>query len=400
MRSLALLSVLGVAAGHAMGQTPATEVTPVPTGLKLEQITVDGQQHRYVVYVPPGYTKERAWPLLVFLNGKGECGTDGKRQLEQGLGPAIEREPERWPFVVVFPQKPKSETWWPEHEALVLAIADQVERDHRIDPRQRFLTGLSQGGHGTWVLGSKHPERWAALAPICGFRIGALPLESLRDKPVWAFHGLADNVVPAQQSKDLCAALTKLGGAPVLTLYEGIGHNSWDRAYLESALPEWLRTVALQPLLARYLAEPAALDAALISISWREPSAAGGAVAPCLVSIAAAGRQFVVDARIGTAAGQFASSSGPDWRGDRELAAKLVHEPLQALVRGGVCELAAVEAGQEAGTDYRVVIELDGKPGQWTIAVDVPAYSQGRKVERAAVEQLIAMVRARAIDTK
>lgn len=367
MRSLSLLSFLCVAAGHAMAQNPVPEAIPVQTGFLDKTITVDGREHRYVVYVPPGYTKERDWPLLVFLNGKGECGTDGKRHVEVGLGPAIEREPQRWPFVVAFPQKPQAETWWPDHEALALAIADQVEHDYRIDPRQRMLTGLSQGGHGTWVLGSKHAERWAALAPVCGFKLGALPLEPLRDKPVWAFHGLADNVVPAQQSKDLCAALAKLGGAPVLTLYEGVGHNSWDRAYRESALAEWLRTVVRQPLLARYLAEPAALEAATITITWREPEAAGGEAEPTAIRIADG---------------------------------KLMHEPLQALVRAGVFALAPSDAGQAAGAGHHLVVELDGKPGRWTFVAEVSADPASKQVERAAIERIIAIAKDKSIHTK
>jgi dienelactone hydrolase len=400
MRSSPLLLLLCVAVGHATAQNPVPEAAPVKTGFLEETITVDGREHRYVVYVPPGYSKDRDWPLLVFLNGKGECGTDGKRHVEVGLGPAIVREPERWPFVVAFPQKPRSETWWPDHEDLALAIADQVEDDYRIDPRQRFLTGLSQGGHGTWVLGSKHAERWAALAPVCGFQLGALSLESLRDKPLWAFHGLADNVVPAQQSKDLCAALTKLGGAPLLTLYEGVGHNSWDRAYRESALPEWLRTIALQPLLARYLAEPAALDAAMLTITWREPAVTGGEVAPATVRISAAGNSICVDAKIGTGVGQSRTSDGPHWRDDQDDARELVHEPLRALVRAGVFELVPSPAGQAAGAGHRVVVELDGKPGRWTFAAEVPADPAGKQVAGAAIERILAMAKGRAFRTK
>ncbi|MCU0863725.1 MAG: alpha/beta hydrolase-fold protein [Planctomycetes bacterium] len=400
MRSAPLLSLSCVAVGHAIAQAPVPEAAPVPTGFLDQTITIDGREHRYVVYVPPGYTKERDWPLLVFLNGKGECGTDGKRHVEVGLGPAIAREPERWPFVVAFPQKPQSETWWPDHEDLALAIADQVERDYRIDPRQRFLTGLSQGGHGTWVLGSKHAERWAALAPVCGFKLGALPLEPLRDKPVWAFHGLADNVVPAQQSKELCAALTKLGGAPVLTLYEGVGHNSWDRAYRESALPEWLRTVVRQPVLARYLAEPAALEAATITITWNEPAATGGAAKPAMVRITGAGNQITVDAKIGTGVGQARTSDGPHWRDDRDDAVELVYEPLQALARAGVFELVPSDAAPAAGAGHRVAIELDGKAGGWTFATEVPADPASKQVERAAIERILAMAKSKAFPTK
>jgi predicted esterase len=233
-----LLLLPGLAA-----QSPSPVSKAEPTGFVRKSITVAGTEHAYVVYVPPGYTKERAWPLLLFLHGMGECGTDGERHLGVGLGPAIKQEPERWPFVVVMPQKPDKPSQWFDHEAMVLGAVAATEKEYRIDGKRRMLTGLSQGGAGTWAFGSKHPTMWAAIAPVCGYRTSAFDATALKNTPVWAFHGDADNVVPVAQSKQLCDAVTAVQGNVGLTLYPGVTHNSWDRAYGESNLAEWLRLV-------------------------------------------------------------------------------------------------------------------------------------------------------------
>ena len=225
------------------------------TGFVDKVVELDGERHRYQVFVPEDYDAATRWPLLVFLNGRGECGRDGRRQASVGLGRAIRREPARWPFVVVFPQKPVKRTQWGDHEDLVLATLAQTERDYSIDASRRCLTGLSQGGSGAWELGSKHADTFGAVAPICGYRLGTWNVRGLAKTPVWAFHGEADAVVPVAQSRLLCRELTKAGGAPALTTYPGVGHNSWDRAYRDSALAEWFRLAPRQPLGARYLAD-------------------------------------------------------------------------------------------------------------------------------------------------
>lgn len=233
----------------------AQEAEPVPTGFVPKQVEVDGETYRYQVYVPEGYEAGRPWPLIVFLNGRGECGRDGRKQVSVGLGKAIRKQPQRWPFVVVFPQKPVKRTQWGDHGDLVAATLDATEKEYAIDRRRRFLTGLSQGGSGAWELGSRFADKWRAVAPVCGYRLGTWKVDGLAKTPVWAFHGEADRVVPVAQSKLLCGELRKAGGAPALTTYPGVAHNSWDNAYGESALAEWFRLASRSPLAARYLAD-------------------------------------------------------------------------------------------------------------------------------------------------
>ena len=214
---------------------------PMSSGFADKSLAIDGVEHRYAVYVPPGYTADRRWPLVVFLHGMGECGTDGTKHLDVGLGPAIRAEPDRWPFVVVLPQKPDRESQWAEHDAMVMAMLAATEKEYSIDTSRRLPTGLSQGGAGTWALGAKHADLWAAIAPVCGYGKPDEVAAKLERMPIWAFHGADDQVVPAEQSKALCAAVDAARGHAVLTLYEHTAHNSWDKAYRESELAEWLQ---------------------------------------------------------------------------------------------------------------------------------------------------------------
>ena len=247
---LGMLATLMLSCSLALPGMPQTV-----TGFVDKEIQLDGETYRYQVYLPADYDAGKPWPVMVFLNGKGECGRDGNEQVSVGLGEAIRRAPERWPFVVVFPQKPDSETQWGDHEDLVLATLAATEKEYAIDEERRVLTGLSQGGSGSWQIGSAHPEMWRAVAPICGYREGDWSVKALAETPVWAFHGDADDVVPLRASEELCKELRKAGGAPHLTIYPRVQHNSWDRAYQESPLAEWCRLALREPLGARLLAD-------------------------------------------------------------------------------------------------------------------------------------------------
>jgi predicted peptidase len=240
---------------HAAATSDAKGDPRMNTGFLFRTHRAAGEDLGYVVYVPRDYTPDRAWPTLVFLHGRGECGRDGLRHLTQGIGPAIMGDPAAWPFIVVLPQKPDPNRNWEDYDAAVMGMLAAAKGEFRLDEDRIALTGLSQGGHGTWVLGSRHASTWAALAPICGY-VGERPAaepsaEAARTLaagigrvPVWAFHGASDDIVRAVETRTIAAALRANGGAIAETYYPGVGHNSWDKAYREEkadgGLAAWL----------------------------------------------------------------------------------------------------------------------------------------------------------------
>jgi len=193
------------------------------------------------IYVPPGYEERgESWPLIVFLHGRGESGGDNVAQTTLGLGPALVRQPDRWPFLVAFPQKPNPRIEWEAHARELFTTIDALSTTYRIDRSRRYLTGVSQGGHGTWELGAERPQAWAALAPVCGYGPPARYASALTRIPIWAFHGQADPVVPHQASVAIVEAIERLGGHVRLTSYADVGHDAWEPAYTEPELPPWL----------------------------------------------------------------------------------------------------------------------------------------------------------------
>src|SRR5882672_10691100 len=117
----------------------ARPAAPKPTGFLFERVTVGGHERRFSIYVPRDYDGNKAWPLIVFMNGSGECGEDGSRQMTQGLAPAILNDPKSWPFLVVFPQKPDVPVPWIDHEDLVMATLAFARGRYRVDPDRIYL---------------------------------------------------------------------------------------------------------------------------------------------------------------------------------------------------------------------------------------------------------------------
>jgi predicted peptidase len=233
--------------------------SPATAGLLAGEIEAPGgAKLPYLVYVPRDYNAARRWPLVLFLHGQGESGTDGWRQLLQGLPPALFAAPERWPAVVLLPQKPDPEREWESYEKALLALVDRARRTYAIDPERVILTGLSQGGHGGWVLGARHPALWVAVGPVCGYvaarrrdAAGRIPADAfggtpaelakpLASTPVWAFHGAIDDVVPVAETETMIAALRAAGGTPRVTIVPEVGHGVWSRAYEDPEFAAWL----------------------------------------------------------------------------------------------------------------------------------------------------------------
>ncbi len=204
---------------------------------KLKRKTGDLVPLRYLVHLPPGAGTDKAkrWPAILFLHGAGERGDDLKLVEIHGP-PKIVRTRRDFPFIVISPQCPRG-TWWsiPHLNDLI----GEVMAKYPIDPDRLYLTGLSMGGFGSWMLACEYPDRFAAVVPICG---GGDPLdvERIKDVPVWVVHGGRDPVVPVREAKEMVAALRRIGGRVRFTVYPEAGHDSWTATYDDPRLYGWL----------------------------------------------------------------------------------------------------------------------------------------------------------------
>ena len=143
---------------------------------------------KYLLYLPKGYGKKKGqeWPLMLFLHGAGERGSDLNKVKKHGP-PKLAGAGKDLGFIIVSPQCPDGD-WWTEKGEMLIHLLDDIQAGYAVDPNRVYLTGLSMGGYGTWTLGAAYPDRFAAMVPICG---GGKRFQAwkLKDVPVWAFHG-------------------------------------------------------------------------------------------------------------------------------------------------------------------------------------------------------------------
>lgn len=194
----------------------------------------------FLLFIPTcGAAKtEAGFPLLLFLHGAGERGDNIEAVKVHGPPMLVETEQkETWPFLTVSPQCPEGKYWSPEQ---LLQLLDYVVANYPVDPDRVYVTGLSMGGFGTWMLLALDPARFAAAAPICG---GGDPgqAENMLDVPIWVYHGASDSVVPVELSEAMVKAIWEKGGKNIkLTEYPGVDHNSWTRTYANPEFYKWL----------------------------------------------------------------------------------------------------------------------------------------------------------------
>lgn len=191
---------------------------------------------RYWLYLPEGYHAGSAeqWPLVIFLHGSGERGNDLDKVKVHG--PPKLAGQQAFPFMLVSPQCPDGERW---NVYMLNKLLDALLAEYRVDPDRVYLTGLSMGGQGTWQWALSNPERFAAIAPICGRSVSG-PVWRLRHLPIWVFHGAKDTVVPLEESEKMIRELEQSGSVPLVTIYPEAGHDSWTEAYNNPDLYTWM----------------------------------------------------------------------------------------------------------------------------------------------------------------
>jgi predicted peptidase len=240
----AILATLSLTA-CARADTPA----PGPsangrTGFIEQSIPFGDLTKLYRVYLPDDYSPRVKWPVVLFLHGAAERGTDNERQLTGGLAPAMLAHRERFECLVVFPQIPSNANW-SDTKMLDLALAelDATIEDMNGDPDRVVLTGKSLGGTGVFEMALRHAGRFAAIAPIAAATGGlAIPdlVRSIGKTPAWIFHGAEDPTAPVAGAREMKAALDAAGASVRYTEYPGGKHNVWDQAYADPEFTAWL----------------------------------------------------------------------------------------------------------------------------------------------------------------
>lgn len=225
------------------GSNPANAVNkaaPKGTGFSLKTYKLsNGDTKKCSVFVPFNYDAKKKWPTIVFLQGVGEGGSDGVKNTTVGLGPAIAKNASTFDFIAVFPQ---SGGFWTSDESHQMAIdcLDATAKEYSVDPARVYLTGLSTGGKGVWLIGAKYNGRFAALVPMCAYS-GESVADKLTRTPIWAFHNSGDMFVMAGSTKATVKKINALGGNAKETIYGAIGHNCWNKAYGDPQLFAWLK---------------------------------------------------------------------------------------------------------------------------------------------------------------
>jgi predicted peptidase len=242
MRLPRLLAAVGLLVGAAL--LPARAEDKPKTGFVDKTFkNADGTTSPYVVFVPHNYDGKKEYPVILFLHGSGETKSDkkdAKMPVQVGIGTAIKKREKEFPFIVLIPQA-ETKGWGADgpNAKRALGILDEVMKEYKTDAKRQILTGLSMGGAGTWSVAAAHPDRWAAIVPICGPGDPA-NAEKIKNIPVWGFVGDKDSERIVNGMKGMMDALEKAGAKPKYTVYPGVPHNSWDNAYGTDDLYKWL----------------------------------------------------------------------------------------------------------------------------------------------------------------
>jgi len=196
----------------------------------------------YLLYLPKDYKEtDKKYPLVLFLHGAGERGTDIEKVKIHGL-PKLINEGKDFPFIVVSPQCPENIFW---NVDILSALLDEIEANYRVDKNKIYITGLSMGGNGTWSLALANPNRFAAIAPVCGWSVPSVAC-TIKHLPIWVFHGAKDVVVPVSSSEIMVERLKSCGSDVKFTVYPEANHDSWTETYNNEELYKWMLEQSLE----------------------------------------------------------------------------------------------------------------------------------------------------------
>ncbi len=247
-RLFAGVLVLAFAMGRAAGAQPEDAF--------VARVYTNAAGHKlpYRLLLPESYDPGKSYPVILYLHGAAARGNDNLEPLKWGPELFLEqRRREKQGFFLVVPQSPRTSGWvdssWTlrgipqESEALQMSLAlvkDVLPKEFHLDPKRRYLTGVSMGGHAVWITLVRHPSMFAAAVPVCSGGSASIVTSDAAKVPVWAFHSDDDHLVPVQQARDLVQAWRAHGGVAKYTEYTGLRHSSWKKAYADPELLPWM----------------------------------------------------------------------------------------------------------------------------------------------------------------
>ena len=232
-----------------------TEISP-----KYKSFTYEKMSLNYRILYPKNFDKTKKYPLTLFLHGIGERGDDNKLQLKYVDKVFLNQyNYDNYQSVVIFPQAPLDDNWssrlltkneirqvFPENEKptkslkLVIKLMDSLVGEHFIDDKRLYLSGLSNGGMGSFELLKNRPNMFASAVLICGGGNPEWAREFAKTTPVWVAHGSDDDVVFPELSINMVKAIIKNGGSPKFTLYENVKHDSWFNVFDDPNYLKWM----------------------------------------------------------------------------------------------------------------------------------------------------------------
>ena len=243
-RSLRLCGAI-ICLGAASGM--AVQAAEAGGGHFVDHVFRDADgDHKYVVFVPAGYSPSRPAPVIFYLHGASGRGRDGRAQLVVGLGPGLKQRAATSPFLAVFPQNENLRGrllggWHddPREMDRGLKILDEVERTYSVNKNHRVLVGVSMGAFGVWSLAAKDPSRWKAVVAVSG---GGKPefIPALAKVPVWAFHAVDDTLVPMSASTGLIDGINAAGGRGFVSIVPTGGHNIGNHVFGQDEVWDWM----------------------------------------------------------------------------------------------------------------------------------------------------------------
>ena len=214
-----------------------------------------GKPLPYRLMKPLTVEANKKYPLVIFLHGVGENGSDNRSQLKNGVmefaKPAIR---EKFQFFMACPQCPQGVKWvdtnWglPKHTQhkeptwpllTMMELKESLEKELPGDTSRVYICGVSLGGFGTWDAITRWPEKFSAAVPVCGGADEAKAPMVVK-LPIWTFHGDKDGVVLTIRSRNMVKAIKDAGGDAKYTEYPGVGHDSWNKAFIEPGLMDWI----------------------------------------------------------------------------------------------------------------------------------------------------------------